>query len=307
MIRFFRHLKEAIKGLKRNGLITFLSLLTMTVTLTLLGLFIGFMVNVERLTTGVAGNVQISTYLVFESTDAQEKVKDSKGKEITNPDYHKLYDQIMALPNVEGIEFSSKDEQAQQLIEEVGEEFKFLEQDNSLLDVYVVSATSPDAVTDLSRRIEELDGVDEVTYGGLKTEQFFKFVKIVRLVGAIVTGLVLLLAMFFIANTIRLTIIARADDIQIMRLVGATKSYIRGPFLIEGSLIGLLGSILPVISIYFIYHFLYQHFNPRLMTSGLSLYPPQPFIYFVIGGLVFIGMVIGSLSSRLSMRKYLKY
>ena len=305
MIRFFRQFGQAVKGLFRNGMMTFLSLSSMVVTLTILGVFASFAINAERLTTGVEGNVKVTTVLAFDSTDAHETIT-KNGKTETNPDYHKIYDQIKALPEVEEIEFSSKDEQLQELIATMGEEFQLLEQDNPLADVYMVSAKTSDALTDLSAKISEIEGVDEVTYGGLQTEKLFALAKSVRLWGLIVSAVVLLVAIFLVANTIRLTIMARSNEIQIMRLVGATKSYIRVPFVIEGILLGLLGSILPSVLIFFGYEYVYQRFTPELLQSGLSLYPPFPFLYYVLGGLAVFGILLGALGSRLSIRRYLK-
>lgn len=307
MIRFFKHFWEALKGLKRNLLMSSVAISSVGLTLTLLGLVACLVVNAHRLSQGVEGHVKISTHLLFNSTDAQENIKNTQGKMVKNPDYHKVYDQIVALPNVAEVSFSSKDEQLQDLIATMGDEFKSFEQDNPLSDVYVVAVTNPEAVASVAQAIEGIEGVEEVAYGGTDTETLLEVMATGRLWGAVATGLIFLLAVFFIANTIRLTILSRRQEIQIMRLVGATSAYIRGPFLIEGALIGFLGALLPSLVTYLAYLWAYVEYNGQLLDSGLSLYPPHPFIFFVLGGLLVVGMLIGSLGSRLSMRKYLKF
>ena len=92
-----------------------------------------------------------------------------------------------------------------------------------------------------------------------------------------------------------------------MRLVGAKNSYIRGPFFYEGSWVGLLGSLVPAALVYIIYTYVYSEFNMQLEVQGLSLYPDKVFVPAMIGGLLVIGVVIGSIGSVLSMRRYLKF
>lgn len=307
MMRPFKHFWEALKGLIRNGLMSFLAITSVGLTLTLLVFFSAIVLNAERLTTGVEGNIQINTFLLFESTDNSETVVNDRGETIANPDFHKVYDQIMSLPGVEGITFSSKDEQLATLKETMGADWEIYDQDNPLSDVYIVSTTHADAVKEAAAAIEKIAGVESVSYGGLKAESLFKVADAVRVWGLIVTGVILVLAIFFISNTIRMTIISRSTEIQIMRLVGAKSGYIRGPFFIEGALVGFLGSIGPSLLVYLGYHFAYNQWNPELLLQNLSLYKPEPFIYYLIAGVFVIGVVIGAVGSSLSVRKYLKF
>ena len=91
-----------------------------------------------------------------------------------------------------------------------------------------------------------------------------------------------------------------------MRLVGAKNSYIRGPFLLEGAWVGLLGAIAPSALIYFLYQIAYQSVAPSLATQNLSLIPMNIFIPIMIGSLFLVGIVIGSLGSMISMSRFLK-
>lgn len=307
MMRPFKHFWEALKGLFRNGLMSFIAISSVGLTLTLLAFFSAIVLNAERLTTGVEGNIQINTFLLFESTDNSETVVNERGETIPNPDFHKVYNQIMGLPEVEGITFSSKDEQLASLKETMGADWEIYDQDNPLSDVYIVSTTHADAVKDVAAAIEKIGGVESVSYGGLKAENLFKVADAVRIWGLVVTAVILLMAIFFISNTIRMTIISRSTEIQIMRLVGAKSGYIRGPFFIEGALVGFLGAIGPSLLVYLGYHFAYAEWNPELVLQNLSLYKPEPFIYYLIAGVFAIGIVIGAVGSSLSIRKYLKF
>lgn len=307
MIRFFRHFGEAIKGLLRNGVMSFLATFSVGLTLTLLAFFAIVVINAARLTAGVEGNINISTFLVYESKDNQETIQNEAGETVPNPDYHAIYNQIAALPKVSKITISTKEEQLEDLKETMGSAWEMYEQDNPLSDVYIVSTNSPDDVKKVTAAIKDIPGVEEANYGGLETDTIFKLADTIRIWGAVATLVVLILAVFFISNTIRMTIVSRRREIQIMRLVGAKASYIRGPFFIEGALVGLLGAIVPSILAYFGYQFLYHDANPDFVEQSLSLYPPEPFSYYLIAALVVVGILIGSIGSNLSTRKYLKF
>lgn len=308
MIRyFFRHLWESIKNLKRNGLMTLAAISSVTITLTLVGLFAAVLVNTDRLARGIENNIQINVYLQPDSTDAYETVKDDEGKTIVNDNYHVVYDQIMAFKNVEKIDFSSKTEELKRLKDTFGNDWKVFDGDaNPLSDVYVVQTKSPDDVKSVAKELRLITGIENVTYGGVNTERLFKFADFIKIWGLAGIGILIFVAVFLISNTIRITIFSRRRDIEIMRLVGATNSYIRGPFFLEGAWVGLLGSIIPGAILYVTYFWAYGRFNGDLLEQSLSLYQPTLFLPFAIGGIAIIGIVIGSLGSVLSMRRFLK-
>ncbi|MGT2933387.1 permease-like cell division protein FtsX [Streptococcus catagoni] len=309
MIRyFFRHLWESIKNLKRNLWMTLAAVSSVAVTLTLVGIFAAALLNIERVASGVQSNIQINTYLQVDSTDAAKFIKKVDGKEVANDDYHKVYNQIAKLKNVDKITFSSKDEQLKKLQDSMGDVWKLYDKDtNPLQDIYIVETKKPSQVKTVSKKIKQIKGVEDVDYGGINSDKLFKFSSFIKTWGLIGTALLLIVAILLISNTIRMTIMNRQRDIEIMRLVGAKNSYIRGPFFFEGAWVGLLGAILPSILIYYLYEFAYRHFMPELQLNGLSMYPINYYVYILIVALFLIGIFIGSVGSMLSMRRYLKF
>lgn len=306
--RFFRHLWESIKNLKRNGLMTLAAVSSVSITLILVGLFTSIILNTERIATGIENNIRVNTYLLVDSTDHLETIVNNEGKTVPNPDYHKVYNQIAALADVESVEFSSKEEEIEKLVAVMGENWRFFEGDaNPLYNIYIINTTSPDKVISVAKQVEKLSGVDSVEYGGANTEKIFKLASFVRLWGFVITGAVLFVAVLLISNTIRTTIISRKRDIQIMRLVGAKNSYIRGPFFLEGAWVGLLGAIFPSLLVYFGYTAAYEQVMPALLKQNLSLYSPNPHAYYLIAALFVVGILIGSFGSTLSMRRFLKF
>ncbi|OBZ01906.1 cell division protein FtsX [Streptococcus dysgalactiae subsp. equisimilis] len=309
MIRyFFRHIWESIKNLKRNFWMTFASVSMVTVTLTLVGVFAATLLNIQRVASGVENNIQINTYLQVDSTDAAKVVQNTAGEQVDNENYHKVYDQIAQLKRVQKITFSSKDEQLKKLQDTLGDVWDMYDEDtNPLQDIYIVETKTAKQVKGVTKRIKAIEGVEDADYGGINSDKLFKFSKMIQTWGLIGTALLLFVAIFLISNTVRMTIMSRQRDIEIMRLVGAKNSYIRGPFFFEGAWVGLLGAILPALLIYYGYDFAYKHFMPELQVNNLSLYPINPYVYGLIGALFVIGVIIGSLGSVLSMRRYLKF
>ncbi len=286
---------------------TIAAISSVTITLTMVGLFASVILNTAKLASDLEHNVRINVYLRANSTDQVETIVNEAGETVANPDYHAVYNQIMAIPNVETVTFSSKDEQLQKLTETLGETWNLFQGDaNPLYDAYIIDTTNPEFVKSVAAEVAKIDGVTEVRDGEVETERIFKLADMVRTWGLAATGLLLFTAVFLISNTIRITIISRSREIQIMRLVGAKNSYIRGPFLWEGAWVGLLGAIVPAVLVYFLYHMIYSSVNSSLASQNLSLISMNVFVPSMVGALFVIGIIIGSLGSVISMNRYLK-
>lgn len=305
--RFFRHFLESLKSLKRNGWMTVAAVSSVTITLILVGIFASVILNTAKLASDLENNVRINVYLREGTTDQQETVVNDVGETVANESYQAIYKQIMSLEDVDGVTYSSKDEQLEHLTETLGNTWKLFSGDaNPLYDAYIIETKTPDAVKKVAAEVAKIDGVSEVRDGEVETERIFKLAELVRTWGLVATILLLVTAVLLISNTIRITIISRSREIQIMRLVGAKNSYIRGPFLLEGAWVGLLGAIAPSALIYFLYQIAYQSVSPSLASQNLSLLPMNLFVPAMIGSLFLVGIVIGSVGSMISMSRFLK-
>lgn len=308
MIRFFfRHLWESVLSLKRNGWMTLVSISSVTITLTLVGVFASIILNTAKLATDIENNVRINVFLRVDSTDDQETVVNDMGETVANENYHVVYKQLKEIKEIESITFSSKDQQLDLLKQKMGDTWSLFEGDaNPLYNTYVVDTRSPEVVREVAKKIEGINGVAKVEYGGVDTDNLFKLARNIRIWGAMATLLLLLTAVFLISNTVRTTIISRSREIQIMRLVGAKNSYIRGPFLLEGGWVGLMGAVVPAFLVYLGYDVAYKGINPSLIPQNLSMIDPTYFIPGMIAALFIIGIMIGAFGSVISMRRYLK-
>lgn len=293
MIRtFFRHILESLKSLRRNGWMTVSSVSAVAITLSLLGVFLVVIMNAVKLASDMENNVEVSVFMTYGTTDEEKE---------------QLKEDLSALPNVKEVIYSSRDEELDRIKETYGKVWGIFDQDNPLLDVYIVRATEPKYVKEITAEAKKFTKVvEKATYGDDLSDKIFKISEGVRTWGLIGSGLLLLVAMFLISNTIRITILSREREIQIMRLVGAKNSYIRWPFFLEGGWIGLLGALLPVGLMIFGYPKLYDILNPMLMRSNYSLVKPELFSLQISGILLLIGVFIGSIGSVISMRRFLK-
>ena len=287
-----RHIRDASKSLVRNGWMTLAAISAVTMTLLLVGSFVAILFNVNKLATDIENDVSVR---VFIDLGAQES------------DRENLRSELEKIPNIETITYSTRDEELDKLIGSYGEEFNlFGGDDNPLHDVFILSTAMPDQTGAAAEAAEKLTFVAKVEYGGTTAEKLFDTISTMRTIGVIIIFGLLLIAIFLISNTIRITIFSRSTEIEIMRLVGAKNSYIRWPFLIEGSFIGLIGSLIPTIILVFMYRFLYQLGTDYLIGSNFALLSPEPFIYYTGLALIAIGVFIGSFGSVISMSRFLK-
>lgn len=294
MIRtFFRHLLESIKSLKRNGWMTIASVSAVTITLTLAGVFLAVIANATKLAEDIERNVDVSVFVEIGTTPEEMDT---------------LADELARINHVETVDFSSKDDQLKKIQDAMGDSWGLFEGDsNPLYDVYVVSATDPDYTVEVSEKAAELANVYQADYGGTNSDRIFSIAQGIQTWGLGAAALLIFVAIFLISNTIRITILSRQREIQVMRLVGAKNGYIRWPFFLEGAWIGIIGSIIPVLVMVFGYTIIYQVLNPTLLRSNYSLLEPGTFIIQISLLLVGIGAVIGSLGSVISMRRFLKF
>ena len=180
------------------------------------------------------------------------------------------------------------------------------EEESPLKDTFQVKVKDVEKISTTAERIAKIEQVNTVRYGeGMVDQMVSAFSSIEKVTYGVVIALVIV-TVFLIINTIKLTISARRREIGIMRLVGASNFTIKTPFIIEGMILGLLGSIIPVIFTTYGYLAFYKHFDGYLFTQLIQLIDPEPFIYSTAGIVVIIGILVGMVGSASAVRKYLK-
>ena len=162
------------------------------------------------------------------------------------------------------------------------------------------------ATKSVCKYIKTIDNVETVKYGEGMVESIVSAFDVVQKVTVIIVIALVIVTAFLISNTIKLTIFSRQREISIMRVVGASNFSIKTPFVIEGMVIGALGSIVPIIVIIYGYLALYNHFEGQLFSPLIKLIKPTPFIYQTSIAVLLIGIVVGMIGSSKAVRKYLK-
>ena len=288
----WRHIRDAVKSLFRNGWSTFGAISAVSMVLLLVGIFVSLLFNMNKIATDVEQDVNVRVYIDL----AADETKTAELKAA-----------IEALDTVDTVKFRSKDEELEDITKSVAQEFELFKNDsNPLRDAFDVSTKNPKQTKEVANVIEKMDYVARVNYGGARADTLFKVIATARNVGIGVISVLLIIALFLISNTIRSTIYARKTEIEIMQLVGATKAYIRWPFFLEGGFIGLIGSIVPIAVLWGLYLWIYKGGSDFFSGSNFSLLAPNPFLYRLSLAMAGVGVLIGSFGSIFSMRRFLK-
>jgi cell division transport system permease protein len=288
---YARHVRESFKSIGRNGWMTFASVSAVTVTLLLVGVFIVLMLNMNKVATDIEKDVEIR--VLMEIGTKQEEAK-------------AVGDKIEKINGVESVDYSSKEEELQNLVKDLGDDFRLFEQDNPLYDVFIVKAKDPRDTGKIAGQINKYEHVNEAMYGEAKIEKLFNILEMSRNVGLVLIIGLLFTAMFLISNTIKITIVARRREIEIMKLVGATNWFVRWPFVLEGLWLGVLGSIIPIALVTTGYYYAYGFIKPKLQNHFIQILDFTPFIYQVNGLILLMGCLIGAWGSFMSVRKFLR-
>lgn len=288
---FGRHVRESWKSLGRNSWMTFASTSAVTVTLLLVGVFIVIMMNLNGLANNIENDVEIKV------------VADPAADEVS---VKELEEKVRSTKGVLEVVYSSRDDELNKMIQSFGDELSLYKQSNPLGDALYVKAVEPQKTAAIAKKIDTYDYTYEVVYGEGKVEKLFNVLNTSRNVGGVLIVALLFTAMFLISNTIRITIVARKREIEIMKLVGATNSFVRIPLLLEGIWLGVLGAIIPMIVVSISYYNLYVYWAPRLQGELFQLLGPTPFILQLNGLILFMGVFIGAWGSFMSVRKFLR-
>lgn len=301
LFRMIRYgVRDAFKSVYRNFSLSLASISCISITLIVVALAIVVAFNVENFSTKAGKNVTIVTYLTLGIDDDGVNKFETKLNSMDNVAPGWL--DTKQTPEDRKNQLVSEEE----LLSDLGkvidnpEEVFHYRYDIKVNDIEKIEETRQElkAMTDI---------VDTAEYGDSTVTRMIDMFHIAGRVATFVAIVLVIVTIFLIVNTIKLTIFSRKREISIMRVVGASNMTIKNPFIIEGFIIGLLGSIVPVLATIFGYRAFYDTLdNGHFMTFWLEFLEPQPFIYLVSLIIVVIGVVVGMIGSSRAVRKYLK-
>lgn len=279
--------KEGFAGMKRQKLAATGSILTLTISLILLGMFYLTAVQASRALKQIRSQVDIEVFL-------KETVSKNRLVEIQQ--------QIQSLEGIITTEYVSKEDAAEFFKKEFGEDINKVLDFNPLPPSFKLTISdsyrTSENVEKLQVKLKAIKGVDDVIYRKDMLEFFDRRTKGVQTFGLAVGIFLALSAIFLVVNSIRLTIIARKQAIQIMKLVGATRGFIRAPYLIEGMLLGFIGGVLGAGLL-----FLITSMTKQLIPTELAPMVNANLLFY--GLIVGLGVGLGFLGSMMAARKYI--
>ena len=290
-----RNIRDSFKSVFRNFALSLASISCITITLIVVAISIILSVNVNNFASLVEKDVTIVAFLEHQITDEQKAV---------------VKETVESLDNVESYEFTSKNDITEEMIES-SETWKNImtnwsEEENPIQDTYQIKVKDINKIGKTAKEIEGIKGVSIVKYGEGMVEQLVTVFDTVRKICIGMVIALILVTAFLISNTIKITIVARKREIDIMRLVGASNINIKIPFIFEGLFLGALGSIIPIITTVIGYETLYDHFKGQLFSPFIQLVKPNPFTFYISLVLLVIGILVGMFGSWRAVRKHLK-
>ena len=288
---------EGFSNVFKNKKSTGASLMIMWATMIIFGVFLILSENINHFVQEVESEQGIQVFATDEATDEQIK---------------KLGEDINQIEGVNTVEYVSKEEALNQMKERFAENEDLLEgyegENNIFTASYVVTLTDLNLNTQIQDQISKLENVKKITNANEVVATLIDFANGVKIVTGVILILLIIISVFIIANTIKLTVHARRKEISIMKYVGATNSFIRWPFIVEGMIIGVIASAISIVVIAIAYNFIAEQMvNSSFMrTVGISLVGFSEMFSSIIFVYMLLGVGIGAIGSIISMRKYLK-
>lgn len=287
-LKFF--LSEALGSLRRNYFMTIAALLTVLLSMTVLGVVLVFASNINGLLQDIKNKVEITVYLQDAATGEQVE---------------SLQQEIVAWNEVKDVRFISKEEALQILKEDFKDHPEIVQSmsSNPLPASFEISLKDPEEADVVAQRFEGNSIVSEVRYGKEIAERIFRVTAVARNIMLAFIGVLAIVAILLISNTIRLSIFARRREVEIMKLVGATNWFIRWPFVIEGMTVGLVGAAAAFGIVMVGSDFVMDRIRETLVFMSVQ-FQSIP-LWQLAGVLLLVGVGIGALGSGLGLRRFL--
>ncbi len=296
LIRIFnRSIRDSFKSIFRNFSLSVASISCTVITLILVSLAILATENVTNMTEKIEHDL---TMVVF----VDSKASTEELKNIEN--------ELKAINNIDTITFRSKDEIKNNMSSE-NEAFKNImdswnEDENPLQSTYILKVKNIKEIKETAATIKNIDKVTLVKYGETMVDKMINTFDIIKKCCWVIVLALVLVTIFLITNTIKITIFSRRNEIGIMRLVGTSNSVIKLPYLFEGLLLGAFGSLIPILITIFGYTYFYEAMGGVIFSNLVELTKPSSIIFTTSLALFIIGAVVGMFASLRAVRKYLK-
>ena len=287
---------EGFKNTFKNKKSTMSAMLVMCISMLMFGFFFIVGENVDHIMATVEDAQAIQVFINLDTSEENITILGDKIKEINGVDK-------------ENLKFLSREEGFEEYLERYGDKAYLIEPYEEVIpDSYIVNFTDLTLVKDVENAIKELDNVKNITSANETMEKLVSITSGIRIVTALILGGLVIGAIFIISNTIKLTVYARRKEISIMKYVGATNSFIRWPFIVEGIIIGILAACISILIVGGGYKIIATKLlgSAVIQNLGITLVTFGDMFNLLIIVYLILGIGIGVIGSAMSMRKYLE-
>jgi len=286
---------QTFSQMNRNKMMTTASLFSITAILLVLGIFFLIIVNINAMADDVRHDfdqIQVNLY------DTVSKEQSSQ-----------MMDSINGLQGVAGTVYQTREEALDKWKVKWGENAGLLDRmpTNPLPNSIIITLSDIDYAQPVVDEVQKMSGVEEISYSQDTINKLLRLTRIIQIVSLIIIVVLVAISITVVSNTIKLTVLAREREIGIMRYVGATNWFIRGPFLLEGVVIGAIAAVISSVAIGVVYYYAIDR-----LGADLAMLMPTGFVplRFMIENLAIIflalGISIGSCGAIVSMRRFLE-
>ena len=295
MIAFKAILRQAFAQINRNKMMTAASLFSITAILLVLGIFFLVIVNINAMSHDIRQNfdqIQVNLFDTVSDEDAVALMRD-----------------IDRLPGVANTEYQTREEALENWKAKWGENADLLDRmpTNPLPNSVIITLSDIEYARTVVEQTQDMVDVENINYSQDTVDKLLRLTWVIQIVSLIVILVLVIISITVVSNTVKLTVLAREKEIVIMRHIGATNWFIRGPFLLEGIVIGIIAAAISSLGIGVLYYYAIER-----LGLDIALLMPTGFVplRFMIENLIIIflalGVSIGSCGSIISMRRFLE-
>jgi cell division transport system permease protein len=287
-------IRQALRQIGRNVTMTFASLFSITAILLILGLFFVLLVNISNLSESVQENFNTVEVNLLDSAD--------------RADAEAMMDRFRGMEGVRSVVFRTKDENLERWKTNWGDNADLLDRlsANPVPNSIIVETETLAAADALIPQAEQMEGIDKISYARDTVNKLIKITGFIRMGALILISVLLIISVVVVSNTVKLTVLAREKEITIMKYVGATNWFIRGPFLMEGIVIGVAAALISGALIAGIYHYIVSNFGVNaVLILSVGFVPEEHLLVNLAVIFLALGVSIGACGSIISMRRFL--
>lgn len=287
-------IRQGFQGMWRNRSMGLASVTSITSVLIILGLVLIIVLSIN--------NLVMDTKTKFD--EIQIYIEDSVSDEVLT----EIEDKITNSKGVISVIYESKENALENWKKDWDENAYLLDgiEKNPLPNSYIIQLQDLEYADGVVNSIKGMEGIEKIQYNREITENLILVSNYIRLGGIIITAVLIFVSIFIISNTIKITVASRRREINIMKYVGATNDYIRGPFIIEGVLFGLIAAIISIAIVYYSYGYFFDSIKETLFSMfTVVLAPPKDIFSDIAIIFIAIGVGIGGLGSLVSLKRYL--